>query len=78
MDTLYTKIDLAEQLNLSVATINNHMKEGTLTFLKIGKAVRFREEDVNNWIKRYYPRKYISQNTSTEQVNNFKKVLGEI
>ena len=62
MDTLYRKLDLIEQLNLSVGTIDNHMKKGSLKYLKIGKAVRFRDEDVDTWIRQHYPIKHLSKN----------------
>mgnify|MGYP006164408471 FL=1 len=78
MDTLYRKLDLIEQLNLSVGTIDNHMKKGSLKFLKIGKAVRFRDADIDEWVKRHYPIKHIGKNTTTEQVNGIKKVFGGI
>lgn len=78
MDTLYRKLDLIEQLNLSVGTIDNHMKKGSLKYLKIGKAVRFRDTDIEEWIKRQYPRKYISKHTTPEQIEGIKKVFGEI
>ena len=76
MDTLYRKLDLIEQLNLSVGTIDNHMKKGSLKYLKIGKAVRFRDTDIDEWIKRQYPRKYINKNTTTAQIEGIKKVFG--
>jgi excisionase family DNA binding protein len=62
METLYRKIDLAEQLNLSIGTIDNHMNKGTLKYLKIGKSVRFRDEDINEWISKYFTDKKIAKN----------------
>ena len=76
MDTLYRKLDLIEQLNLSVGTIDNHMKKGSLKYLKIGKAVRFRDTDVDAWVKRHYPIKYINKNTTPVQIEGIKKVFG--
>ena len=76
MDTLYRKLDLIEQLNLSVGTIDNHMKKGSLKYLKIGKAVRFRDEDVDKWVRQHYPVKHLSKNTTPEQLEGIKKVFG--
>ena len=76
MDTLYRKLDLIEQLNLSVGTIDNHMKKGSLKYLKIGKDVRFRDEDVDSWVKQHYPIKHIGKNTTPEQIDGIKKVFG--
>jgi len=76
MDTLYRKIDLVEQLNLSIGTIDNHMVKGSLKYLKIGKSVRFRDEDVNEWIKRQYPKKSIAKNITAQDISNVKSAFG--
>ena len=65
-----------EQLNLSVGTIDNHMKKGSLKYLKIGKAVRFRDTDIDAWVKRHYPIKHINKNTTAEQVESIRNVFG--
>ena len=78
MEELYTKTDLAEQLSVSVGTINNHMKSGELKYVKIGKAVRFVESDVEAWIRRHYPIKYMSKSITDEQIEGIKSsILGE-
>jgi len=41
------KHDVAKILKLSYATINNMMKDGRLHYIKIGRTVRFREDDVD-------------------------------
>jgi hypothetical protein len=46
-DTLLTEHDLAKRLQLSVKTIRNHRVSGLgVPFIKIGRAVRYRHEDV--------------------------------
>ena len=78
MKELYTKTDLAEQLSVSIGTINNHMKSGNLKYLKIGKAVRFADNDVEEWIRTHYPVKYMSKSITQEDVDNIKSsILGE-
>lgn len=78
METLITKMDLAENLSLSIGTIDNHMREGNLKYVKIGKLVRFREEDIQNWIRTHYKSKYMTNSISDKQVESLKQsVLGE-
>ena len=77
MDTLYRKLDLMEQLNLSVGTIDNHMKKGSLKYLKIGKAVRFTDQDIDAWLLKHYTLKYISNSIDEEKVDSIKaSILG--
>ena len=78
MEDLYTKIDLSEQLSLSIGTIDNHMKSGNLKFLKIGKAVRFKDSDIDEWLLKHYTLKYMSRTTTSEQIEGLKRaVVGE-
>ena len=46
MNDLYSKYDLCETLKLSVATIDNRMKDGSLEYYKIGKSVRFDDKQI--------------------------------
>lgn len=41
-----SKIEVAEYLRVSEMTVNRMMKDGRLPYIKIGKTVRFREEDL--------------------------------
>ena len=78
MQELYTKIDLAEQLSVSVGTIDNHMKSGNLKYVKIGKSVRFTEEDIEDFIRRHYPVKYMNKTITEKDVAGIKSaILGE-
>ena len=45
-DGLLTKRGLAPKLQISTRTLDDWMRKGRIPFLKIGKAVRFRWEDV--------------------------------
>ena len=77
MKSLYTKIDLAENLSLSIGTIDNHMKRGNLKYLKIGKAVRFTDQDIDAWLLKHYTLKYISNSIDEEKVDSIKtSILG--
>ena len=53
MEELYTKNDLSKNLKLSVSTIDNHMKEGKINYLKIGKSVRFSKPNVKEYLSNY-------------------------
>ena len=47
-DRLLTKSQAAEKLNLSVPSIENYVREGSLKAYKVnGKTIRFKLEDVN-------------------------------
>jgi excisionase family DNA binding protein len=43
---LLTKRDLASRLQISIRTLDDWMRSGRVPFLKIGKSVRFRWDDV--------------------------------
>ena len=62
MKELITKIDLADKLSLSIGT----------------KAVRFNSEDVDKWLVEHYPKKYMTNTITSEQIEGLKSsVLGE-
>ncbi len=43
-----------------------------------GKAVRFADDDVEQWIRTHYPVKYMSKSITQEDVDNIKSsILGE-
>lgn len=46
MENILSKKDLSRNLGLSIGKIDKMMSEG-LSYLKIGKSVRFRESDVD-------------------------------
>ena len=48
MENLYTKRDLAEKLKLSISTLDNHMKEDKLPYIKFGKSVRYTANVINS------------------------------
>ena len=61
MNNLYSKYDLRDMLKLSVATIDNKMKDGSIKFYKIGKSVRFDDEQINEFLKDNYKDKYTAR-----------------
>ena len=78
MKELFTKVDLADKLNLSIGTINNHMRDGSLKYIKIGKAVRFSSEDIDKWLVEHYPKKYMTNTITEENIEGLKSsILGE-
>ena len=78
MKELFTKVDLADKLNLSIGTINNHMRDGSLKYIKIGKAVRFSSEDIDKWLVEHYPKKYMTTTITEGNIEGLKSsILGE-
>jgi excisionase family DNA binding protein len=47
---MLTKQELCEWLKISLPTVDRLMKQG-MPHLKIGKAVRFEQEDVKKWLE---------------------------
>ena len=66
MNNLYSKNDLRDMLKLSVATIDNKMKDGSIKFYKIGKSVRFDDEQINEFLKDNYKDKYTARSIGDE------------
>ena len=66
MNNLYSKYDLSDMLKLSVATIDNKMKDGSIKFYKIGKSVRFDDEQINEFLKDNYKDKYTARSIGDE------------
>ena len=47
---MLTKPELSEWLKVSIPTVDRLMKQG-MPYIKIGKAVRFEQEDVKKWLE---------------------------
>ncbi len=43
--------EIAEKLGMSVSTIRKWVHYGFIPHVKLGRAVRFREEDIEEWIE---------------------------
>lgn len=52
----YTSKDIATKLKVSEYTVRRWIQEGKLTGLKIGKAYRFTEEDIEKFINKFKKR----------------------
>ena len=61
MNNLYSKYDLSDMLKLSVATIDNKMKDGSIDYYKIGKSVRFDDEQINEFLRTNNKKKYTAK-----------------
>ena len=46
METLKTKKDLCQILQISLPTLNKWMKSGKVKYVKIGRSVRFRDAEI--------------------------------
>lgn len=47
---MLTKQELCDWLKVSLPTVDRLMKQG-MPFIKIGKAVRFEQDDVKRWLE---------------------------
>jgi excisionase family DNA binding protein len=50
MSTLLTVKEVAEKLRVSTRTIQRWQDEGKIAFIKIGKCIRIREENLEGWL----------------------------
>ena len=51
MEKLLDTSAIAEQLGMSVSTIRKWVHYGFIPHVKLGRAVRFREKDIETWIE---------------------------
>jgi excisionase family DNA binding protein len=51
MERLLDTAEIAEQLGMSVSTIRKWVHFGFIPHIKLGRAVRFREKDIETWIE---------------------------
>ena len=51
MESLLDTAAIAEKLNMSVSTIRKWVHYGFIPHVKLGRAVRFREKDIETWIE---------------------------
>jgi excisionase family DNA binding protein len=48
---LLNKVEAARRLGVCVRTLDNKIREGTIAFVKIGKATRFIPRDIEQFIE---------------------------
>jgi excisionase family DNA binding protein len=51
VEKLLDTAEIAEQLGMSVSTIRKWVHYGFIPHVKLGRAVRFREKDIQTWIE---------------------------
>ena len=51
--TFLNKKQLSNYLGISIGKIDNLIKNKNIEYYKIGKSVRFKVEDINDWITKY-------------------------
>jgi len=51
--TFLNKKELSNYLGISIGKIDNLIKNKNIGYYKIGKSVRFKVEDINDWITKY-------------------------
>ena len=52
-NTFLNKKQLSNYLGISIGKIDNLIKNKNIGYYKIGKSVRFKVEDINDWITKY-------------------------
>lgn len=57
-NNLYTRKEVAKLLDISLNTLNEWTKDGTIKAHRIGTRVRYKEEDVQNALKEVKTHKY--------------------
>jgi excisionase family DNA binding protein len=75
MDNLYSKNDLSELLKVSVGTIDNKMKDGSIEFYKIGKSVRFSDIQIDDFLKTYRIKKYIANQVNNDSIERLQSII---
>jgi excisionase family DNA binding protein len=50
-NNLLDKIETAERLRISLRTLDNRIKAGTIPFVRLGKLVRFIPSDIEKFIE---------------------------
>ena len=51
---LFKKKELCELMGISIGKVDGLIKENKIKYLKIGKNVRFREDDIDSYFKSNY------------------------
>jgi excisionase family DNA binding protein len=54
-DSLITREELADKLNVSIGTIDNLRARGKITGMSVGKSVRFKNSEILEYIKNLKP-----------------------
>lgn len=75
MDNLYSKNDLSELLKVSIGTIDNKMKDGSIGFYKIGKSVRFSDIQIDDFLKKYRIKEYIGKQISDSSIDRLQRII---
>ena len=48
----YSKLELSDELGISIRTIDNWIASGIISYTKIGRRVIFSKEDIEEFVKR--------------------------
>jgi len=75
MENLHNKYELTEILGVSISTIDNKMKDGSLGYYKFGKSVRFSEEQIKDYMKKNNRERYTASMITDKQVERLQKSI---
>ena len=73
MENLHNKYELTEILGVSISTIDNKMKDGSLGYYKFGKSVRFSEEQIKDYMKKNNRERYTASMITDKQIEGIRK-----
>lgn len=52
MEALLSSVDVAKQLNCTVRTVQNLRDKGELEFVRIGRLVRYTQQQLENYLEK--------------------------
>jgi len=58
---------VAEMLKISIATVRRWVWQGYIPYIKIGKAIRFSNSDIENWVSSKCTNSTVSKKQEGEQ-----------
>lgn len=58
VNKLYTRKEVAQMLNISLPTLDERTKDGTITAYRLGRNVRYKHDDVQNALQEISSIKY--------------------
>ena len=75
MNSLLSVRKVANWLGVSPSTVYRYASRGFLTSYKVGSRLRFKEEDVEEWLKKQKTIKFSQENFNFQLAKNFKNQL---
>lgn len=68
MDKLLTPQEIADCLGVKPSTIYQWTHQGFIPHVKVGRLVRFREQDVTEWLERRFSQGRVSRKVDVKEL----------